>query len=322
MEETAYNSFAYDLSENNSNKTKLNGYIYYKDGHFLEHRGDSTSVYLAKTYSINKKNPDSNNYEYPLDLIDLKINHDDFTFISFVIMKEGGNELEYRCFAFTSHNHARRLKKNWKDLLNSPYSSVPNKKNLRDNEDDDKANLARKAVISVLKGDKDITDGAEFWDGTDFLMLGDSEKKYDCNKIGSNKFDEYGFVEIRHDLYDQYLEAQGTKTITFRRFPKHTTENETGQTHTHIRRKTKDGKTIEQIKYKLPAKEFKDPRHRTCTGDFYYDKNPTGKKNSFGISATIVAGKSIFWKRTKVRLTSGNVGYCTNPDCKIHSKKH
>lgn len=321
MKESAYNCFVYDSSEENSNEVKLNGYIYYKDGHLLERRGDSTSVYLAKVYSVNKKN-DSNRYDYPLGLIDLKINHDDFTFISFVIMKEGGNELEYKCFAFESHNYARRLKKNWKNLLNSSYSSVPNKRNLKDNEEDDKANLARKAVISVLKGDKDITDGAEFWDGTDFLMLGDSEKKFDCNKIGSNKFDEYKFVEIRHDLYDRYLEAQGSKTITFRRFQEHTTENEAGQTHTHVSRKNEKGKTIEKIIYKLPAKEFSDPRYRTCTGDFYYDKNPTGKKNPFGISATIVAGKSIFWKRTKVRLTSGNVGDCTNTNCKIHSKKH
>ena len=57
-------------------------------------------------------------------------------------MKEGGNELEYKCFAFVSNNYARRLKKNWKNLLNSSYSSVPNKRNLKDNEEGDKANLA------------------------------------------------------------------------------------------------------------------------------------------------------------------------------------
>ena len=55
MKESAYNCFVYDFSEENSNEVKLNGYIYYKDGHLLERRGDSTSVYLAKVYSVNKK---------------------------------------------------------------------------------------------------------------------------------------------------------------------------------------------------------------------------------------------------------------------------
>ena len=42
MKESAYNCFVYDFSEENSNEVKLNGYIYYKDGHLLERRGDST----------------------------------------------------------------------------------------------------------------------------------------------------------------------------------------------------------------------------------------------------------------------------------------
>lgn len=103
---------------------------------------------------------------------------------------------------------------------------------------------------------------------------------------------------------------------------KHTQNNEEGQTHIHTTRKDRSGKNIPKIVYKLPAKEFNDPRYRTCAGDFYYDENPSGRKQAVGISATIVAGKSIYWKVTKTRLTSGNVGYCADPNCKIHSRKH
>ncbi|MEG0900417.1 MAG: hypothetical protein RSF40_12015, partial [Oscillospiraceae bacterium] len=95
--------------------------------------------------------------------------------------------------------------------------------------------------------------------------------------------------------------------------------------HTSIKKEIKgeDGKLInieanKKIKYSIPAQEFKERKYRTCIGDFYYAENESGKKQTYGISATIAAGKSIFWKLTKVRLTEGTVGICADANCKIH----
>lgn len=45
----------------------------------------------------------------------------------------------------------------------------------------------------------------------------------------------------------------------------------------------------------IPAAEFKDQKYWT-TESFYYDTNVN---TTYGISGTISAGKSIFWKKTK-----------------------
>jgi hypothetical protein len=49
-----------------------------------------------------------------------------------------------------------------------------------------------------------------------------------------------------------------------------------------------------------PAADFENQDYWK-SGSFYYE---TGVKQTYGISGTINAGKSIFWKRTKTRLTS------------------
>ena len=137
--------------------------------------------------------------------------------------------------------------------------------------------------------------------------------------MGQNKFDEYKFIEIPKDIYDSYLAANGTSS----RYPdlgKHDEKTHKG-THEHIKKKIKkpildknkkpvlgkDGKpTFEEvevpskIKYDLPAADFINQDYWK-SGNFYYN---TGVNTTYGISGTVNAGESIFWKRTKTRLTS------------------
>lgn len=201
-----------------------------------------------------------------------------------------------------------------KKIMDSLPNQLINKKSTKDK-------LTRKALFSVLKGENDITKGAEYWDGTDFLAWGNSETN-PWNKLGQNKFDEYKFIEIPKDVYDDYLAANGS-SVKYGDKGNHPETGDKG-THTHVKKKVKekihdkDGKPVldkdgkptykevekpHKIKYSIPASDFENEDYWK-TGSFYYD---TGVKTTYGISATVSAGKSIFWKRTTKRLTSDKV---------------
>jgi hypothetical protein len=251
---------------------------------------------------------------------DKNISHSHFCYIAYVVKMEAGDEdlKELKCIAYTSFNRSKSVKTSWKQLLSTAYSSVDNKKEMKDSLDDEKSKLTRKALFYVLNGEEDLTNGAEFWDGTDFLAWGNSETN-PYNKLGQNKFDEYIFIEIPKDVYDAFLAANGTSS-RYGDKSNHPKKGDKG-THEHIKKKVKqkvldknkkpvlgkDGKpTYEEvevaskIKYAIPAADFENQDYWK-SGSFYYD---TGAKQTYGISGTINAGKSIFWKRTKKRLTS------------------
>ena len=148
-----------------------------------------------------------------------------------------------------------------------------------------------------MTGEEDITNGAEFWDGRDFLDWGLSENN-PYNKKGQNKFKEYKFIKIPKTIYDEFLGAlPDTGIYSEEEKYCHNTENDSG-THTHFVNERKKGKkTIyeNKLKYEIPEAVFKD-KDNWKTGDFYYE---TGVKTIYGIIATITAGKSIFWKLSK-----------------------
>ncbi|KQS40979.1 hypothetical protein [Pedobacter sp. Leaf194] len=230
---------------------------------------------------------------------DKPITHSDFRYIAYIISHESGDEdiKELRCVAFASYNRSVTTKKTWRALLASGYSSVPNKIELPDGNGN-KSKLARYAVMDVLRGIEDLTNGAEFWDGTDFLAWGNSEQN-PYNKLGQNKFDEYNFIEIPKDIYDDFVAAQGSTTTTYGDSGNHDLKKDAG-THEHIKVKDKKGNEKAKIRYAIPAADFTDQQYWT-SGSFYYE---TGAKKTNGISATITAGKSIFWKITPTRLTA------------------
>ena len=277
-------------------------YIYYsKEGLYLGGIESSPKVYLSTQGEYDKAKKDKkwsliNKESNLLKENGKNITNNDFSYISYVVkMESGDNDLkELKCIAFASYNRSRKVNKTWRGLLSTTYSSVPNKKLLSISDKDSKSINTRKAVISVLLNETDITKGAEFWDGTDFLAWGNSEQN-PYNKLGQNKFDEYKFIEIPKDVYTDFVGAQSLST-TYPDKGNHTKGNDHGS-HEHITIKKKE-KEVKKIKYKIPAAEFTDNKNWK-SGNFYYE---TGVKATNGISGTISAGKSIFWKLTPNRL--------------------
>lgn len=260
------------------NDTVVEGYFYKRstgqaDSKNATYKGKSKKIYSVESFKESYTSA---------DCIDLNFEYDDFSYICYVVMKECAttNLNEYKAVAFTSKNHSKALNQTWKSLMASGYSSVNNKTNLLDSNTSAEANLARRAVIYVLEGNKDITDGAEFWDGTDFIAWGLETTPQGVKSHA--KFRQYKFIEIPSNIYNayksnysssiRYSEDGHTSTIT------HTP----AETHTH-----KDGK----IHYKIPAEVFKN--NLTSKGDFQYD---TDVSTTYGLTATLSAGESIFWK--------------------------
>ncbi|KAF2080645.1 hypothetical protein [Flavobacterium sharifuzzamanii] len=310
----------------------VNGHFYNEDGTFegkvneVENEGSVEDVYTCtgKSKIKNEKGEEIVTYNN-IQLLkenEKNITHSDFCYIAYVVKMEAGEDdfKELKCISYTSFNRSINVKSAWKKLLSTSYSSVGNKQEMKSSLDDNKSKLTRKAIFYVLEGKDDLTNGAELWDGTDFLAWGNSEMN-PYNKVGQNKFDEYKFIEIPKDIYDSFLAANGNSTKYGDR-GNHNEKNDPG-THEHVKKKVKqiikgkDGKPVlgkdgkptfeeieipSKIKYKIPASDFENKDY-WISGNFYYE---TGVKVTNGISGTINAGKSIFWKLTKIRLTSDN----------------
>ncbi|PAM94573.1 hypothetical protein B4N84_11370 [Flavobacterium sp. IR1] len=319
-----------DVTLEVSELKKVNGHFYNVDGTFegkideKENEGTVEDVYTCKSKSTQKDKDGKEIASYnDIKLLlenDKNIKHSHFCYIAYVVKMEAGEEdfKELKCIAYASFNRSKTLKVSWKSLLATAYSSVGNKKEMSDSLDDEKSKLTRKALFYVLTGETDLTNSAEFWDGTDFLAWGNSETN-PYNKLGQNKFDEYKFIEIPKDIYDSFLAANGSST-RYGDKGNHDDKTHVG-THEHITKKKKqvikgkDGKPIlgkdgkptyeeidvpSKIKYSIPAADFENKDY-WVSGNFYYD---TGVKVTNGLSGTISAGKSIFWKITKTRLTA------------------
>ncbi len=319
--------------EDDAPEKLINGYFYNVDGSYEGHAaskdytGDPADVHTCtgKEAVKDKVGADTGEFKFTNSKL-LKdggrnIPHDDFCYVCYVVKAEaeaGEAELEeLKCIAFASHNRAVKSKSTWRGLLASKYSSVQGKMEMSKDLKDAKSKLTRQAVFSVLQGEEDITKGAEFWDGTDFLAWGDSEMN-PYGKLGQNKFDEYKFIEIPKDVFDGFVAANGASTRYAEQEAHNPATDKGTHEHTSVKKtrrkkgpdgrpvKDKNGKTVMEeyevkyLRYALPAAEFKDPVNWT-SGSFYYEN---GSKSSDGISATISAGKSIFWKPTPTRLTS------------------
>lgn len=265
------------------NETVVEGYFYKRSTGQADSKNKTYNGTSKKVYSVEEfKSSYTTN-----DCIDLNCEYDDFRYICYVVMKEctTTNLDEYKAVAFTSKNHSDATKTAWKSLMASGYSSVEDKTNLLDSTKTAAANLARRAVIYVLEGDDDITDGAEFWDGTDFIAWGLETTPQGVKKHA--KFRQYKFIEISSSIYNSYKNNYSSSI----RYGEdgHTSDmtHTPAETHTH-----KDGK----IHYNIPAEVFKN--NLTTAGDFQYD---TDVSTTYGLTATLSAGESIFWKLSKTK---------------------
>lgn len=183
--------------------TLQNGFYYNKDtgifeGSVTDCIGDETRV-----FSCLGKNADK--YIEPKQI---NISNKEFLISANIIAHESGTEgEECICIAFTTRNRSRKVRKSIYHLLMSGYSSVPNneKKEMKLDTQDKKSLDARVGLIAALLDGKDPTNGAEFWDGTDFLAWGNKH----------NKFKEYTKIKFSKDLYSKYLNNQGKQKTSY-----------------------------------------------------------------------------------------------------------
>ena len=272
-----------EAPQNPEVKEAVEGYFYKRstgqaDSKNAAYKGNSKKVYSIEDFKESYT---------ASDCIDLDCEYNDFRYICDVVMKEctTKNLDEYKAVAFTNKNHSNSLEQKWKTLMASGYSSVTNKTSLLDSTKTAEANLARRAVIYVLEEHDDITDGAEFWDGTDFIAWGLETTPKGIKKHA--KFRQYKFIEIPSTIYNSY-KSNHSSSIRYSE-DGHTSNmpHNPAETHTH-----NDGK----IHYKIPAEVFKN--NLTSTGDFQYDTNVS---ITYGLTATLSAGESIFWKLSETK---------------------
>ena len=261
----------------------VEGYFYKRstgqaDSKNAAYKGNSKKVYSIEDFKESYT---------ASDCIDLDCEYNDFRYICDVVMKEctTKNLDEYKAVAFTSKNHSNSLEQKWKTLMASGYSSVTNKTSLLDSTKTAEANLARRAVIYVLEEHDDITDGAESWDGTDFIDWGLETTPKGIKKHA--KFRQYKFIEIPSTIYNSYKSNHSSRIRYSEDGHTSNMPHNPAETHTH-----NDGK----IYYKIPAEVFKN--NLTSTGDFQYDTNVS---TTYGLTATLSAGESIFWKLSETK---------------------
>ncbi|MCX2961154.1 hypothetical protein [Rodentibacter caecimuris] len=241
-----------------------NGYYYNKntgefEGAVKNGIGDKNRVFSCS----GKRNEEYENSQL------LPITHSEFRVSANIVRHETKTSgLECICIAFTARNRAKREKKSIYKLLISGYSSVSKDKKIemrmvvKEKESLD----SRKGLILALLNEEDPTNGAEFWDGTDFLAWGLK------NPSGRShaKFRQYTKITISKPLFDKYVMEQ--KSVY------------------------KSGK----VKYSgnyfvIPATVFTDPTNWK-NGSFVYITGVNKPPSEGQLEASVVAGHTIFWR--------------------------
>ncbi len=200
---------------------------------------------------------------------DLGITHTQFQIISNIVRQEGDTNdgEEYLWIAHASNNRARATNTTLFRLLMSGYSSVEDKTGLATTNRSFVANASRASVMHVLLGGSDPTNGAQFWDGTDFLAWGLNSP----NGTPHNKFEEYSQITIGRHIYTNYLSAQQSNWGATARYG--------------------------NKRYNLPADVFRGNANWKTDGKYsvYFQYN-TGVRRRPQLTATGTAGRSIFWR--------------------------
>lgn len=244
--------------------SKENGYYYNKTSGIFEGRVKDGVGDMERVFACTGK--DKDDYE---NIQLLPTTHSEFRISANIVRHETKTPgLECICIAFTAKNRAKIEKKSIYKLLMSEYSSVPRneKKEMSLNVKDKLSLDSRKGVILALLNEKDPTNGAEFWDGTDFLAWGLK------NPGGRShaKFRQYTKIIISRPLFEKYVYEQKK---------------------TYISGKVRYNGNY----YSMPAAVFTDPKNWD-SGKFVYVTGVKKPPSEGQLEATVVAGHTIFWR--------------------------
>lgn len=252
----------------NKDSLTVDGDYYTVDGRYL----GTDSINDNKLYVASYVDTSIYTKDRFVNSVELFLPHSSFAIASNVVLHESinGEKTEVLYIAHTAYNRSKELGIDIYSLLMSGYSSVPStfKREVWKHDTTLGVCNARAAVIDVALGNPDPTDGATFWDGTDFLAWGLKSP----NGTPQNKFEEYSFIEINLDVFFKYLYAHQL------RYPR------------------------EIVKYR--GREFKFPQDVFLNGDYWNNDifhYKTRANEPVGIVATVTAGLSIFWKTVKVQ---------------------
>lgn len=268
------------------------GYYYSIDGEYLGKEGESNNVFIAEAVMEDIYDENGKLIKQEISFqnkIQLLINHYDFTYCAGVILQEGKDYEELLFIAHTTNNEAKYNSKSLKTTLSSGYSSVPSnkKKPILDKLDKDakttteKSQLvldkySRKAIIDVLNGGLDVSNGSQRWDGIDFIAWGMYHAPTIISKNNRHqKFNQYGTINISKDLYDTLVSNSGSSV-------------------SYASKKWENPKNSGSYVFDIPEEVFLDVNN--WIGDeFSFSTNV----NKLSLTATAVRDKTIYWKITK-----------------------
>jgi hypothetical protein len=239
--------------------SQVTGAVYTRDGVYLAKVNEEDVVCIVESGST------ASDFKRPLKL--KGVTHQQYKIIANIIKYEGSSNdaNEYLWIAFTASNAAIESNSSMYAKLMSSFSSVEtqHKTPLATTDNSIRAKASRVAVANIFLGDRDPTNGAVRWDGTDFVAWGLRSP----NGTPHNKFEEYYQITIEESIYAIYLESQ----------------------------KSAYGDTVVYygIPYSIPAEVFSDSAN-WMTGRFKYT---TGYTSRYRIRATGSFGRSIFWKK-------------------------
>lgn len=207
------------VSNSNSVKQTKNAY-YTQEGEFLGHDDqEKNKVYITTKGNYNFY---LNNTIEPDNKIDydslrksstvLNVSHTEFQNNSYLILHEGSCASNKNTLVWIAHtvNNALNNKKynrgikTFNQLIKTGYSSASAKdkgKLLLTNKISYLANSARYAMIDVLLGNPDPTDGAYFWDGLDFI----SNYGGKTTVLQHPKFKQYISIEIPRQTINEMI---------------------------------------------------------------------------------------------------------------------
>ena len=217
-----------------------------------------------RVYVLNEtRDPDGSTNYIPQDL---GITHTEFKIIANIVRQEAGTADvdENKGIAHASNNEAVALQMTVYDLLQTTFSSAPDKTTgIRPRDTSAAANSARGAVIHVFAGGADPTSGARRWDGTDFLAWGLA------GPWGSHaKFREFASITISGQIFHAYQNAQRARW----------------------------GNSVRYwgVTYTIPAAVFTNAANWTTNRDFVYTTGAQGQTRH--LVATWARGETIFWR--------------------------